>query len=167
MSRQRVRSRSDHGRPAAIILSMLPLIASHEKTEREGAPYKISIFMHGLRDMIQAEVTQTIPYINRDQRPTVPCLRTCPAASNAPQTRGLGPPWARRAKRKRSRANPSHLLPARAAGCSGALQSASRSRAARLAAVAARRQLPKHQACQRGKEACCVSLGVGTFVSRV
>ena len=42
---QRARSRSDHGRPAAIILSMLLLIASHEKTEREGAPYKIFIHM--------------------------------------------------------------------------------------------------------------------------
>ena len=157
MSCQRVRSQSDHGRSAAIILSMLPLIASHEKTEREGAPYKIFIYMHGSRDMIRAEVTQTTPYINRDQRPALPPHRGSRAPSNAPCVQRLEPPQALRAKRKRVRPSPSLLLPPRAAGHMRGPAGRNRSRAARLAAVAACRQRPVEQACQGDQQASCIS----------
>ena len=97
------------------------------------------------------------PYINRYQRPTVPCLRTCLAASNARQERSLGPSQTLWAKLKRSRPSPSLLLPPHAAGCSGALPSEiARARLGSQRVVGCR-QLSVHQACQWGKEAWCVS----------
>ena len=85
---------------------------------------------------------QTIPYINRCHHPTLPPLRVRQALSNARQACGLGPTQTQRAKRKRARASPSHLLsPTRWAANPGHFPT-DRSHAARLAAGGRHRPLP-------------------------
>ena len=139
---QRARSRSDHGRPAAIILSMLPLIASHEKTEREGAPYKI--FIHMLVTLQTVQQALHTHHTTRGTQRTDNATASQAAAGTAVRALSMrcraspGPPGKTQAQARQGRPTDGHMRHLQRL----APQSASRSCAARLAAVAARRQLP-------------------------
>ena len=148
-----VTSRSDHGRPVAVVFNMLPLKVSHEKAYNGNGLYEIFIHMWYTRPAKQSYRLRCAATVRKLPTATAPASRavvgTGVRALNARSRALPGPPGQSEAQASQSRPtdDPTRRLqqPAPLRG--------SRSIAALLAAAAVCRQQPMDPACQGVQQA--------------